>query len=297
MTKKANKTLQEVFDEYIALRRPKLSTAADYQAVLNRYAKDWLPKPWSALTSDVFEKRFAEVSLKSPAQANYFVRVMGAIWKFATIKYEVNKRNPTDRIKALGALNKIKPRDNIIHDIIQPKWWSAVQKLDNQHLTAALIFLALTGCRKSEALKLRCSDIEWQARVVTFSETKNGTIHRLPLSDRLHSYLYQHCKGRSGPVFAVSDRSINYVAADISKRIGFKWTLHDLRRTFVTVAQRTLNDLATVKRLVNHSTGGDVTTKHYLKLTVDDLRKPMQQVEDAFGNLAKERPLDLPPAD
>ena len=70
-----------------------------------------------------------------------------------------------------------------------------------------------------------------------------------------------------------------------------------MRRTFVTVAQRTLNDLATVKRLVNHSTGGDVTTKHYLKLTVDDLRKPMQQVEDAFGNLAKERPLDLPPAD
>ncbi|MGP0173711.1 hypothetical protein ACSVIJ_17755, partial [Pseudomonas sp. NCHU5208] len=58
-----------------------------------------------------------------------------------------------------------------------------------------------------------------------------------------------------------------------------------LRRTFVTVAQRTLRDLATVKKLVNHSSGADVTMKHYLRLSVEDLREPMQRVEDAFDRL------------
>jgi integrase len=288
---RTQKTLQEVFQDYAALRSLKPATVDDYQAVLNRYARDWLKRDWYSLTPDIFEDRFAEVSTRSRAQANYFVRLMAALWKFATIKYDVDLKNPTERLKALGGLHKIRPKDNIIPDAIQPKWWSAVQKLDNSHLTAALIFLALTGCRKGEALKTQCSDIDWQARVITFSETKNGTIHRIPLPDRLHSFLYQHCRGRSGPVFAVSDRGINYVASEISKRIGYKWTLHDLRRTFVTVAHRTLGDLATVKRLVNHSTGGDVTMKHYLKLTVDDLRDPMQAVENTFAMLAqREKP-------
>ena len=40
--------------------------------------------------------------------------------------------------------------------------------------------------------------------------------------------------------------------------------------------------MATVKRMVNHSVGGDVTMKHYLRLSVEDLRESMQQVEDAF---------------
>ena len=58
-----------------------------------------------------------------------------------------------------------------------------------------------------------------------------------------------------------------------------------MRRGFVTTGQRTLNDLATVKRLVNHSAGGDVTTKHYLRLSVEDLREPMQRIESAIFKL------------
>ena len=63
--------------------------------------------------------------------------------------------------------------------------------------------------------------------------------------------------------------------AEVVQAIGLPWSPHDLRRGFVTTAQRTLNDLATVKRLVNHAAGGDVTTKHYLRLSVEDLRTPM----------------------
>lgn len=76
-------------------------------------------------------------------------------------------------------------------------------------------------------------------------------------------------------------------------QLQFKWSPHDLRRTFVTISQRTLKDLATLKRMANHSVGGDVTMKHYLRLSVEDLREPMQQVEDAFDGLYKERPTSI----
>ena len=88
-------------------------------------------------------------------------------------------------------------------------------------------------------------------------------------------------------VFGLSESRLRRSVAEIVQAIGLPWSPHDLRRGFVTTAQRTLNDLATVKRLVNHAAGGDVTTKHYLRLSVEDLRTPMQRIEEAFMGLWK----------
>lgn len=281
-------TLQQVFNDYRNIRKLKATTADDYQAVLNRYVPDWLEQDITAITPTAFEERFATVSAKSKAQANYLSRILSAQWTFAMAKHDITTPNPTQRLKTLGGLHSIKPRDGIISDALQPKWWRTVEALEDKEASAALVFMALTGCRRGEALKLRTTDIDWQARTITFPDTKNGTTHRLPLCRRLHALLLVHCQGRTGAVFDTTSRSVQSATELVSKHIEFKWTLHDLRRTFVTTAQRTLKDLATVKRLVNHSAGGDVTTKHYLRLTVEDLREPLQRVEDAFGNLQRE---------
>lgn len=95
-----------------------------------------------------------------------------------------------------------------------------------------------------------------------------------------------HCEGRQGLVFQLSTRRLELMVEHLVNQLQFKWSPHDLRRRFVTIAQRTLKDLATVKRLVNHSVGGDVTMKHYLRLSVEDLREPMQAVEDSLSAMA-----------
>ena len=65
-----------------------------------------------------------------------------------------------------------------------------------------------------------------------------------------------------------------------------KFTLHDLRRLFITQADAL--DLSTfvVKRLVNHSMGSDVTSG-YVVSDVERLRGPMQKIEDRILSLAK----------
>lgn len=278
-------TLQQLLDVYLSIRRLKPRTAEDYQSVIDRYAKDWRNADWQAITTDSFETRFSIVSERSHAQANYLVRVVSALWSFGCAKYDVDLPSPTKRIKALGGLHVIKPKDRLLPDALHPKWWKEVAALRDKEASAFLAFVALTGCRRSEALGLEATDIDWHSRTVTFPDTKNGMTHRLPLGNRLFSCLYDHCHGRNGRVFRLNGRGIMVSTAEVSKRIGFKWTAHDLRRTFVTVAQRTLRDLATVKKLVNHSSGADVTMKHYLRLSVEDLREPMQRVEDAFDHL------------
>ncbi|VXC41973.1 conserved hypothetical protein [Pseudomonas sp. 9AZ] len=278
-------TLQAVFNVYRNTRKLKPSTADDYQKVFNRYATDWLERSWLATTSDVFEKRFNEVSAKSKAQANQLARIFSAVWSFGAAKYGITAINPTQRLKAMGGLHHIKPRDGVIPDALQPRWWRAVEALPDKEASAAFVFIALTGCRRGEALRLKTTDIDWQAKTVTFHDTKNRSDHRLPLCRRLYALLKVHCEGRQGLVFQLTTRRLELMVEHLVNQLQFKWSPHDLRRTFVTIAQRTLKDLATVKRMVNHSVGGDVTMKHYLRLSVEDLREPMQAVENVFMQL------------
>ena len=284
---KSAPTLQAVFNVYRNTRKLKPSTADDYQKVFNRYAADWLERSWLATTSDVFEKRFNEVSAKSKAQANQLARIFSAVWSFGAAKYGITTINPTKRLKAMGGLHHIKPRDGVIPDSLQPRWWRAVEALPDKEASAAFVFIALTGCRRGEALRLKTTDIDWQAKTVTFHDTKNGSDHRLPLCRRLYALLKVHCEGRQGLVFQLTTRRLELMVEHLVNQLHFKWSPHDLRRTFVTIAQRTLKDLATVKRMVNHSVGGDVTMKHYLRLSVEDLREPMQCVEDAFEKVRR----------
>jgi hypothetical protein len=56
---------------------------------------------------------------------------------------------------------------------------------------------------------------------------------------------------------------------------------HDLRRTYVTVAESLDISRYAIKRLVTHSIGNDVT-EGYVIMDVERLRAPMQKITDYF---------------
>jgi integrase len=67
--------------------------------------------------------------------------------------------------------------------------------------------------------------------------------------------------------------------AKVIEATGIQFTVHDLRRTFITVAESL--DIATyaLKRLLNHRMKEDVTAGYIIRY-VERLRKPMQMVTD-----------------
>jgi integrase len=58
---------------------------------------------------------------------------------------------------------------------------------------------------------------------------------------------------------------------------GVSFTLHDLRRTFITIAENIDISAYALKRLVNHKMTNDVTAG-YIVSDVERLRKPMEQI-------------------
>ena len=67
---------------------------------------------------------------------------------------------------------------------------------------------------------------------------------------------------------------------------GVNFTLHDLRRTFITVAEGMDISSYTLKRLLNHKNQRDVTAG-YIVLNVERLREPMQRIADYILRAAK----------
>lgn len=55
--------------------------------------------------------------------------------------------------------------------------------------------------------------------------------------------------------------------------------MHDLRRTFITIAESLDIPAYALKRLLNHKMNGDVTAG-YIMLDVERLRNPMQMIAD-----------------
>lgn len=77
------------------------------------------------------------------------------------------------------------------------------------------------------------------------------------------------------------DKAINSNKSNLIP--GFTFMPHDLRRTFSTIAQNIVS-YPELKRLMNHSTGDDVT-QGYLILTADKLRESMQRVTDRINEI------------
>lgn len=96
---------------------------------------------------------------------------------------------------------------------------------------------------------------------------------------------YQFCGDRKY-VFAGAGKTGHIISPNnfiqrVRKESGVIFTVHDLRRTFITVAERLDISIIAVKRLVNHRLdGGADVTAGYVIHDVERLREPMQRITD-----------------
>jgi len=94
--------------------------------------------------------------------------------------------------------------------------------------------------------------------------------------------------GRGGKHHIVdSDHVINGVA----QKAGCHFVLHDLRRGFLTPAERLDLSYVVLKKLANHS-GRNDTTFGYVVVDVERLRGPMQRITNELLRLCKVENVD-----
>jgi integrase len=286
------KTLDGAFADYLETRKDlKPRTKSDMANAFREVCPDWLDKPLTKITPVMVEKRHRDHGAeRSKARANLAMRYLRALFNFAQAKYKDDEGNPTiaaNPVKALSqtrAWFRVDRRQTVIKPHELGAWVNAVLGLPGAEMRDYFMTVLLTGMRREEALQLTWEHVDLAAKTLTVIDPKNRQDHALPLSDWLLE-LFERRKAASVSAFVFADNlgrrlsNFRYAQASVEKASGVSFCIHDLRRTFATIAESLDIPAYALKRLLNRANGADVTAG-YIVTSTERLREPMQKITD-----------------
>jgi integrase len=295
-------TLGEVLDDYLAARRDKLKprTREQYRDMIEARRKDgsplafadWRNKRIADITAELVQRRHRELSDgHGPAWANLAMRVLRLLINYASMRFEDGSgkpliaANPVKRLGQARLWNDVERRETVLRVEDMPAWHQGLGKISAVGRDYLLLVL-LTGLRRREAAALKWQDVDLdKTRTLTVRDTKNGRDHVLPLSAQLFDLLARRRAATAGPFVFPGRKAgaclveVKSLTQAIAKAAAVRTSVHDLRRTFATTAERLDISSYAVKRLLNHMTGGDVTAG-YIVTDIERLCRPMQAISD-----------------
>jgi integrase len=205
----------------------------------------------------------------------------------------VIRDNPVTRAMK-RAWYRVERRQTVIKPHELEAWVQAVLNLPGEDIRDYFMLVLLTGLRRQEALGLTWDDVDLAGRTLVVRDPKNRRDHQLPLSDYLFDLL-QRRRAQSQSVHVFADQlgrrlsNFRYAQAAVEKASGVSFSIHDLRRTFATIAESLDIPAYGLKRLLNHADGADVTAG-YIVANVERLREPMQRITDYVLRLSGIKP-------
>jgi integrase len=287
-------TLERVLNDYVRSRGDSLkeSTRYIYNCVISSSLADWMALPIKDISREMVEARHREMTASGKkGAANHVMRILRALFTYAMTTYKafdgerLLKENPVRRLSEVKAWNKLDRRQGVIKTHELHAWYQAVKKLQYQSSKDLLVFLLFTGLRRNEAANLKWADIDYDGKTIFVKDTKNRLPHMLPMTPQLRTLLKSRPQGTSDDLIFPSKRTgqaIRDVRADLDKIkevSGIEFVLHDLRRSFITIAESLDIPYYAIKRLANHKDSSDVTVG-YIVANVERLREPMAKISN-----------------
>jgi len=282
-------TLAQALDDYFT-SKPQLreGTRKTYACLLNTWLSDWMNTPLETKSkADVAKRHLKIADERGEVTANNVMRTFRAIYNHAQAVSDDSL--PPNPVRILGSSRqwfRVDRRQTVIKEHELKTWWGALASLGNPVAKDALALLILSGCREQEILGLSWSEVDMQAKTITIpgDRTKNHRAHTLPMTDKILEILNNRLALRENEwVFPGAGKSghivdLHRAVEKVSKASGVDFCIHDLRRTFSTLADQ-LCTRAEVDRLTNHINPGDMTGG-YIIYPVEELRAPMQRITD-----------------
>jgi integrase len=295
-----NPTLRETLEKYLTARRDlRPASVTLYRFVVEKNLTAWLDRPLREITGDMVEKRHRAIAasindkkgndrISGAVSANAAMRCFRTLHNFAAERTPDLPPNPVRILRKQWF--KERTGKNMVPEEKMADFHRAVCALEHPVQRDYILMMLFTGMRRTECASLRWADIDFAKRTfrAQADTTKSDEELCLPMSDIVFRLLMDRQReGRDagGYVFPgrIAGQHINGIAPPlkiVAKASGVLVTAHDLRRTFINIAEDADIPWNALKNLVNHAVGGDVTKKHYLQRRIEKLREPTQRVAD-----------------
>lgn len=221
-----------------------------------------------------------------PAAANRALALLSAMLTFA-VHRGVRADNP-----ALGVRKfKIDRLDRFLSAVELSQLGEALTRAESDGLNpfaiGAIRFLTLSGCRKSEALRLHWSDVDWDNQCLRLPDSKTGAkivslgapalalLNGLPRVDG-NSHVFVGEKPGHHLV------GLQKIWERLRVRAGLEGLrLHDLRHSYASVGAAGGDSLLIIGRLLGHAT--HASTQRYSHLSDDPVRSAADRISSTIA--------------
>ena len=312
-SKKLAITLREVLNVYLATKELRPSTIYVYRRIISNVFTDWLDKPITSITKDQVEERHRELTStprrqghSGRAYANGAFKTLQALINFANEKYEVDGQpllavNPVSRLTKIRAWYRVHPRTGVVPEHKLQAWYKAVYALPNTNVRDYFLLLMFSGLRRREGTNLKWTEVDLELKTLTIRryQAKNHREHTLPLSTFLFELLQRRHEHRSTSEYVFPGKfdrghltDFKSGLREVRQKSGCRFLIHDLRRSFLTCAERLELPHYVLKRLANHSYPLDTLTP-YVVVSDERLREHMERISTHFLELMQEEKLDV----
>ena len=213
---------------------------------------------------------------RSAATVNKYINLMSHAWTTARKVWGI-ALPPQNPFELVTLDKEAPPRDRVLTREEYQKLLQACSLSHYAYLKDAVEFAYLVGARQGEILRLKYEHINFERKVCTFYDTKNGEDRTVPLSDYILNILKNH---RFGPfVFNVLKRRLRK-HFDIAKRKAgiTNFRFHDLRACFCTNALLSGWTIPQVAAVSGHKDWSQL--KRYARIKADDLVAKIDTLND-----------------
>ena len=190
-----------------------------------------------------------------PATINRDLTILSGVFNLA-MEEGLTDNNPCKKVKPLRVNNfkekYIKPEDE--------KKLIEACKENFSYLKPIIHTLLLTGCRKSEVLKMKWESVDLKKQVFTLYDTKNGNSRKIPMSSKLLE-IFKEIKSKSTSEYVFINPKTKRPYYDIQnalKKVCNKAEItyinpHGLRHTAATRMVASGSDLVVVSNILGHA--------------------------------------------
>ncbi|VVQ05171.1 tyrosine-type recombinase/integrase [Pseudomonas fluorescens] len=281
-------------DGYLKLLKPSRLTATGKRTKGGPLAR-LADKPIYKLTADEIKKIHSEnLKLHGERQSACAMVLLKAVLRFYGIKiaqdpFDKNTRE-VDRIHIMKS--GVAPREPVEHLLTHlGEWWRALHALPQSAVSDYIAFLALTGCRPGEPLKILVGDLV--NGEIRLRDTKNRLDHVLLLSRQALAIAERNASGKAATdkLFPITPAKANELAHELPSAPGVPFTPKMLRSLFASIADE-LVSASTLKTLMNHKSQS-VTDRNYIRKQKIQLAEAWQKVADHIEAVAADNVVPL----
>lgn len=226
---------------------------------------------------------------RSNATVNRYMASLSIAYTFAANEWGWVDENPVRKVKKR---TESRGRVRFLSEDEQKALLKACGEVNCPYLPIIVILALSTGGRFSEIMNLKWQDVDFERKVITFMDTKNGDIRSVALSKYPYDVLKEHSKIRQLKSSYVFPRKDGKAPLDLRK----KWDkavekskiknfhFHDLRHTAASNLAMSGATLVEISDILGHKTMQMV--KRYSHLTQKHTAEVLERMnEKQFANV------------